>query len=420
MKTIRYLKRPKIIYEYWIVAAAFLCLFIGSGTTYFGFSLFVGPLQTEFGWSRGGIMIAFTLTMLISGVISPLMGRLIDRYGAGKVIAAGALISGLGFILLNKASNFPSFYIGWSIVGVGGAASGIVPATMVVSNWFKEHRGTAIGITTTGMGAGGVILAPLIGSYLIPGVGWRTSYFVMAIITWLIIPLAFSMRTRPANTGLNPGAIKVETATKNRAMSPSPGDFSLRMALSTSAFWLISIAFMTSGFAYTGAFQNQGPYLQDIGFPAATAATVISSASISILIGRFFFGWLCDKIKPKYACCIGFVLQLGAILVLYSVQPGSQAAVWLYTVLMGLGMGSWLPTMSMLTSSIFGLASYAVIFGMIGLGNTIGAAIGPAIVGYIYDSTHTYHQAFIILASLYAVAIPTILLVRQKSKQGNS
>ena len=416
MKTKRYLKRPKISYTYWIVAAAFLCLFIGSGTTFFAFSLFVSPLQTEFGWSRGGIMIAFTLTLLISGVISPAMGRLIDRYGAGKVIATGALISGLGFILLTKTNSLASFYIGWTIVGAGGAASGIVPSTVVVSNWFKEHRGTAIGIATTGMGAGGVILAPLIGSYFIPDFGWRTSYFAMAIITWLLIPLAFSMRARPADAGLNANEIGTETAIKNKSMSSSPAGLSLRMALSTSAFWLISIAFITSGFSYTGAFQSQSTYLQDIGFPVTMAATVISTVSLGILIGRFFFGWLCDKIKPKYACGIGLGLQLAAILVLFSVQPGSQAAIWLYVGFMGLGMGSWLPTMSMLTSNIFGLASYGAIFGMISLSMTIGSAIGPTIVGHIYDSTHTYHQAFIILAALYVLAIPAILLVRQKSK----
>ena len=266
------------------------------------------------------------------------------------------------------------------------------------------------------MGAGGVILAPLIGSYFIPHFGWRTAYFTMAIITWLLIPVAFSMRTRPADKGLNPGATETQPA-KNKAMSSSPGGSSLRMVLSSSSFWLISVSFIASGFSYTGAFQNQGPYLQDIGFPVTMVATVLSSLSFGILIGRFFFGWLCDKIKPKYACAIGCVLQLAAILVLYNVRPEAQSTVWLYAGLMGFGMGSWLPTMSMLTSSIFGLASYATIFGMVGLSNTIGSAIGPVIVGHIYDSTHSYNQAFIILASLYAVAIPAILLVRQKSKQ---
>jgi MFS family permease len=404
-----------VFYGYWILVATFFCISIHSGSGFYAFSLFVNPLQIDLGWGRGGIMAAFTIFLLVMGVVAPSVGRLVDHHGAEKVISIGAFITGLGFILLSLMHNLWHFYGGYIVIAIGMAATGVVPMTAVVSNWFKKRRGTAIGMMSAGFGAGGFALAPLIGGYLIPNFGWRVSYLALALLNWVLIPLALLViKTKPAGMGLYPdGAEAPETVAEAKASLPTSEGLSLKMALATSGFWLIAVSFLTSGFSQSGIVQSQVPHLEDIGFPAAMAATALGVLGLGSLIGKFGFGWLCDQIQAKYAWCISLGLQLASIIILMGIRPASpMAMIWLYAIVMGLAVGGWLPTMSMLISTNFGLASYGAIFGAITLVESIGGATGPLMAGFLYDAMNTYHWAFIILLALYAVAISAALLIR--------
>ncbi|MFC1896985.1 MFS transporter [Chloroflexota bacterium] len=409
-------KKPKVFYGYWILIATFFCLLIHSGCGIYAFSLFVRPLQAEFGWGRGEIMVALTFSLLIMGLTSPFIGRLVDRYGARKLITIGTLIAGLGFILLSLTNNLWFFYGSHTILAIGMAAMGMVATTAVVSNWFKRRRGTAIGIMSAGIGAGGLALAPLIGGYLIPSFGWQTAYIASALLTWTIIPVAlFVIKAKPADMGLYPDGIETpEAADEAEILPSSTKEFSLRRALATPAFWLITVTFLTNGFSQVGIFQNQVPHLEDIGFPTTTAATALGVLGLGSLTGKFGFGWLCDQIQAKYAWCISLGLQLAGNVIIIIIQPTSPLAVlWLYTIVMGLGIGGWLPTLSILISTNFGLASYGAIFGIMAFAQSMGAAAGSLMAGYMYDSMGTYHQAFVIFLALYVVAIPTALAIRR-------
>lgn len=409
--------KPKVFYGYWIVAVSFLCVFVVAGCGFYVFSLFVKPLQEDFGWGRGEIMMAFTILYLIIAATAPFVGRVVDRYGARKVISMGAFITGLGFALLSLVGNILHFYVGYAVLGVGEAAMGIVPSTAVVSNWFKKRRGMAIGIMSVGIGVGGFAMAPLIGDYLIPNFGWEASYLTLALLTWvLVIPSALLViKTKPADIGLHPDGIDPSDAvTVTKAPLSASDDLNLRMALATSAFWLIGVSFLLICFSQVGVIQSQVPYLEDVGFPTATAAGAIGGVSFMSGVGKFFFGWLCDRMPAKYACLIGIGLQAAGVAVLINVGTASSLAIiWLYAITMGLGIGSWLPTMSVLTSTSFGLASYGAIFGMLALAQNVGIATGPLMAGYMYDSTNTYHWAFIIFLALYAVAMVSVSGVRR-------
>ncbi|MFC1980856.1 MFS transporter [Chloroflexota bacterium] len=410
-------KKPRVFYGYWIVLVAFLCLFVLSGCGWYAFSLFVKPLEAELGWSRGEIMTGFTTLFLTIAMISPFIGRVVDRYGAKKIIVTGALIAGLGFTFLSLINHVWQFYLCYIIIGIGLAAMGQVPVSAIVSNWFHKKRGLAIGIMSIGVGGGGFALAPLVGGYLIPNFGWRPSYLALAIITWvLVIPLALLViKEKPEDMGLYADGIEHSRTEVIANISPSISDsLTLKMALATSTFWLISISFFTSTFSCVGSIQSQSPHLQDIGFPIATAATALGAVGLASAIGKFSFGWVCDRIPPKYACAIGLGFQLGGIMILINIEPTSPSAIiWLYAIMAGLGSGSWLPTMSMLTSTSFGLASYGAIFGIVSLFQCTGSATGPFMAGYLYDIMKTYHWAFVIFISLYSVALPSVLLIRR-------
>jgi len=417
MEVPRLSKKPKIFYGYWVVVATFFLLLVHSGCGFYAFSLFVKPLEAEFGWSRGGIMVAFTIYFGVQAAASPFVGRMVDRYGARKLIAIGAFIAGLGLVLLGLTHDLWYFYVSYAAFAVGHVTSGHVPASAIVSNWFRKRRGSAVGIMGVGMGLGGFAIAPLVGGYLIPNFGWRVSYLALAVLTWVIVtPLALLViKTKPADMGLYPDGIEVpEAVAAAKALPLTSEGSTLKTALATSAFWLIAVSFLTSSFSQVGTIQSQVPHLEDIGFPVAMAATAIGAVAVGSAIGKFVFGWLCDRIQAKYACTIGFGLVLVGIIMLMNMRPASPPAIiWLYAIIMGLGVGSWLPTMSMLVSTTFGLASYGAIWGMVAGIHSIGTAIGPLMAGYIYDTMQTYYWSFIIFAALCVVAISTILAVRR-------
>jgi MFS family permease len=144
------------------------------------------------------------------------------------------------------------------------------------------------------------------------------------------------------------------------------------------------------------------------------AASAVTGLGLGSAVGKFIFGWLCDKIKAKQACAISLVLLAIATVILILIGPGAPVwLIWLYALVLGLGSGGWLPTMSMMVSRNFGPASYGTIFGMISLAQAVGVGAGPLFGGYMYDTMNTYYWAFIVFLCLYAVAIPAVLSVRR-------
>ncbi|MFC2045335.1 MFS transporter [Chloroflexota bacterium] len=410
-----FVKISKIFYGYRILVVLFFCLFIMGGCGNYTFSLFVRPLQDEFGWGRGEIMMAFTFFFLIMGGSGPIVGRLIIRYGARKVMAIGASIGCLGFISLTQLQNLGHFYASYVVIAIGISACGAVPATTVLSNWFKKRRGTAIGIMATGVPTGGVSLARVIGGHIIPNFGWETAYLILALIILAIIPMVLIViKTNPSEMGLYPYGTSETELAEQTSNAPTPEVISLKTAFTTSTFRLMAVSFMIFGFVSQGFLQHQVPHLQDIGFSAATSAAVLSVWGLGSLSSHLFFGWLCDKIQAKYVLCMAFGLKLAAIVILINVSPTSPLfMLWIYAVLMGTSMAAGPTTSSILISNNFGLASYSIIFGSLRLATSTGSATGALFAGYMYDIMNTYHLAFTILLVLCIVAIPIALAIRR-------
>ncbi|MBW1799838.1 MAG: MFS transporter [Deltaproteobacteria bacterium] len=404
----------RIYYGWWIVLITFYSTLIFSGCIYFSFSLFVKPLQAEFGWDRSTIMAAFTFLFLSLGFSSPIAGRAVDRYGPKVVMTLGTMIAAFGFLSLFLLTTLPHYYISYFIIGIGGAAMGPVAATAVVSEWFQEKRGLAIGLMSTGIGAGGFVIAPLVGGLIIPGMGWRAGYLSICLLTITLIPLLlWIVKSRhsyqPAHRNTPTKGKKRETPVREIG-----GGLNLREALTSTAFYLIAGAFMISQFSLNASIQSQVPHLQDIGFPVMTASAALGMIGLVSAFSKLFFGWFCDRIDPKYAFCIGIVFMAGGTFTLMQIVPTSPLlSIWLYALVIGFGAGSWLPTMSMLVSRNFGLTAYGAIFGAVTMAHHIGVSTGPLFAGYIYDRTAGYHMAFVVLMILYLCALPAMLACRR-------
>lgn len=408
-------------YGYYLVAISFLFMLLSYGSGSFVFSLFVNPLQSAFGWGRAQVMVGFTIFFITQGLVSPLVGRLVDRFGPRPVIPLGAVAMGLGFLLVSRMSDLPLFYAGYVIIGAGSAAMGIVPCSAFVSNWFRRRRGIAVGVMAAGMGAGGLVMAPAV-AQLIQTYGWRAAYLSMAIIICVVtIPLSLALvRTRPSDMGLHPDGDEAKDATPGASTSTDLDrqGLSLRQAWKTAAIYLLGVSFFVSGFSNTGALHAPVPFLEDIGFPTATAAAALGTLGLGSATGKVFFGWLCDRMPPRRAAAIGLGLQLAGIGVLLTIHANSPLwLIWVYALLLGFGIGSWLPTMSVLVSSTFGLACYASIFGVIAFLESAGTSLGPLFAGVMFDATGTFYYAFVTFALLYAIAIPAVLLVKRPSQR---
>ena len=177
---------------------------------------------------------------------------------------------------------------------------------------------------------------------------------------------------------------------------------------------------MLSQFSINGTIQSQVPHLQDIGFPVTTASVALGGIGLVSASSKLFFGWLCDKINPKYAFSIGVLFMSGGTFILTMVGPTSPMSVlWSYTLIMGIGAGSWLPAMSMLVSRNFGLAAYGAIFGAATLVHNIGVSTGPLFAGYVYDITRSYHWAFMLFMLLYFCSIPAMLALKRPAPRND-
>jgi len=417
------LTKPKLFYGYWIILVCFLNSFISSGLSIYLFPIFFGPLEQSFGWTRAEIALAPTIASLVSAPFMPIRGRWVDRFGPGKVMAASAFVGGLAYALLSMTPNLIYFYTMFVIFRLGIMGTGGIAVTATISNWFSKNRGTALGIATTGAGIGGLVLAPIVGSYLIPAIGWRTSYLILGILAWvLVIPLALLVvKTRPQDMGLYPdGApgpkINGDTLTGSPP-SPPVISFKIKQAIKTPAFWLIGASFMLAGFCWNALVQHQAVYLeQDIGYSLTVASAAVGFVGAGSAIGKFGFGWLSDRIPPKYCAALSFILMAIAIVILMNVTATSPGAmVWAYAILIGLSIGGNMPVPAMLIASNFGLTYYGTISGMMGLVRFPGGSSGALAAGFIFDTTNSYQLAFIICLATSIVATLAILMLRRPS-----
>jgi MFS family permease len=257
-----------------------------------------------------------------------------------------------------------------------------------------------------------------LGGYIIPEFGWRTSYFYIALMACTLIPLVLLIIKKSPAVKEHPPKSD-ESECKCRRSNTAQQEVTFREALLSAPFFFMCGAFMLSQFSCVGTIQNQVPHLQDIGYPMATAAAALGLIGMVSAVSKLIFGWLCDILKPKYAFSISILLMAGSTCVLMSVGPrSSNLYLWLYAVIMGFGAGGWLPTMSMLVSTNFGMGSYGSIFGALTLAHCIGVSAGPLFAGYIHDVTSGYHWAFVTALVLYFLSIPAMLAVNPMKKKG--
>jgi sugar phosphate permease len=383
----------KFFYGYWIVVAGFVILTVSNGLAWYGFSVMNAPVADWFHWSRSEVALGFTFLAVAMAVISPFVGRLTDNRGPRQVLIIGTVVLSLSLLLLSRTSALWSYYLLHAGLGMASALLGPVPISVIISNWFRRLRGTMQGITFIGIGFGGVVFGPFIGNYLIPNLGWRNAYVVTGLLSAVIMTLVilFLVRNHPQDKGLSPYGVEATEAAKEQVSEASKtSGLSLKEALGMSAFWLIALTFAVYGIGLTGSIQNLVSIVTSQEFTAGQAAFVIGIIGLFSAAGKFAFGYLGDRINPKYNTAIAYALTALSLITLALAR--SIHHLRLYGILVGLGMGGWAPNTAALTANYFGLKQYGTILGTIHLIFMAAEAAGPALVALAFERSATYHS----------------------------
>jgi MFS family permease len=375
----------------------------------YSFSVFIKPLTQEFHSNRASISLAFTLANLSQGVSSPLIGRLADRFGARRVI----LLSSVIFALLLISSHLLSaklwnLYVFCGLLGFVGSGPAPIPYVKVISRWFDQRRGLALGLTMFGIGSG-AILMPVLAQRLIAMFGWRSTYVVMGLLVLVVsVPtVAFFLKESPEEMGLLPdGAV---TARKAAEKLNSEEGMTWRDARHSKAFLLMVGAIVLVGASVHGCVLHLVPMLGDQGVSPNRLALATSFLGIALLIGRVGSGYLLDRFfAPRVAMCLFGAAACGVALL----RTGAASGLLFPAVfLIGLGMGAEVDIIAYLVSRYFGLRAFGEVYGYAFASYVLAGALGPWLMGVGFDYSGSYRSILVgfILATLLAVVLMTRL-----------
>ncbi len=406
----RDMEKRGFFYGFVVVIAAFSFQVVAWGA-HNSFGLFFNPLMSEFHWSRALLSGAASLSFLVHGVASVLMGRLSDRFGPRLIMSINGALLGLGYLLMSRVESPWELYLFYSlIIGVGISGSDVVLLS-TVARWFVKARGMMSGVTKMGAGVG-MLAMPLMINRLIESYNWRTAFLVMGFIILLSFTLLSRILVRdPAKMGLFPDGVRGRT-------TPGPGgvrdDMTLREAVGARQFWTISTAYFLVLFCIYTLLMHIVPHAIDLGISAASAAGVLAAMGGVSIAGRLVMGGASDRIGNKAALIICFLLFF--LCLVWLLYARELWMLYVFAVIYGFAHGGFFSLSSPTVAGLFGAGSHGVIFGILIFISTIGGAIGPVVAGHVFDSTGSYSLVFQILTGLCLLGLIAVVSLQPVKK----
>ncbi len=379
----------RFFYGYYIVAACFFILFFLWGMVFNTFPIFLKPIAVSMNWGRGELAVALLVGSLVSAIVSPIAGTLIDRLGAKKVMIVGTAVVGVSIIIESRITQLWHLYVLFGFIGLGLMCSTIIPCSLLISNWFVSRRGTAMSIAFVGTSMGGMIMSP-VANWIIIHHGWRTAFaFSGGIVLIAVIPLIlFVIRTQPSDIGLKPYQKEDKTGKAPLEL----WGVEVKDAFSLKVFWQIAIVMLILSVAYGGLANHCVAYLTDLGHSPTRAAMAWSLVMGAMVLGKLCFGPLADRWGAKIAMAVSCVLFSISMGFLIFAKP--YGVVLIFASIYGFACGAPLVINPLLTGDYLGVKNFGALYGILNIMGTIGGAIGPVGAGYIFDTWNSYLPVF--------------------------
>lgn len=408
--------RLPFFFGWLLVAVAFVTMAVGVNART-AFSLLFPAILSEFHWDRGVTAGAFSFGFLVSAVVTPFVGRLMDVRGPRIVVEIGVLAMAAGLILASLVSRPWQLYLTLgALVGGGVNCLAYAAQSIYLTNWFVRRRGLALSVAFSGVGIGSITILPWLGS-LIPTAGWRSACVELGILLAVLLgPLNLLLKRRPEDIGLRPdglmsGAASVDHAANVVDHAWAAVDWTLPRALRTRRFWWLAVGYFCGLFSWYAVQVHQTKYLIEIGFDPGEAAWALGLVSLVAVPGQIALGHLSDRIGREWVWMIGnlgFVICDLSLIALRS----APTQVLLYAMIIAQGTLGYSLTsvMGPIPAEIFEGRHYGSIFGTVMVAAILGGAAGPWLTGVIYDATGTYSIAFSIAVGCNLMSILTIWL----------
>jgi len=403
-----------IFYGWWIVLACFFIAFYVAGVIFYGFTAFIDPLVAEFGWSYAQISFAASLRGLEMGIMAPLVGFLVDRFGSRRLLTSGIIILGFGIILLGYTRSLFMFYSSFVLMAFGAGGCTSVVTLTAIANWFDKNVGKAMGVMVSGFGASGLLIPVIV--WLIGVYGWRTSVIMLGIGAWLLLlPLSAIIRDKPEDYGYVPDGVKQDEKAKIKREDSESIQLEFRDVLRERTFWYVNTTEVIRLMALSTVVTHIMPYLSTMGFSRTVAGFVTAGISFFSIAGRFGFGWLGDMVQKKYIMAIAYGLMGLGMRSLGFVDI--KGFIYAFLFLFSNGFGGLAVLRSAILREYYGRNFFGKLMGiMMGCG-AVGGIVGPTAAGWVFDRMGTYHFVWLTLSMFIGMAVFLILGVESKKKR---
>jgi|GEM_PF-1101575 len=437
-------QKTGMFYGWSIVILLMYTLVHTAGNGFYGFMVYVPRLLEDLKCSAAQLQGAAVLWAVVFGLSSPLIGIWIQKYGARRVFITGTMCAGLVLLFLSMITDYRQLYVLNLAAGVVAAATILLPAQTVVTLWFDKYRGRAMALVMMGVGIGGAFVPWLITKFLVfftnwtgsvgsfaeaplalrllTGMGgeltaWRGAVRVGVVLNYLIVvpPLALWLRNRPADVGQYVDGL--EPTSESAGAAQSLLGVSVKRALSTPTFWLIFGVYLLQLVAMSGIQNNTQLFAeQQGGYTMKTAPYFMICAVLVTIPMRFIFGWLSDRLDPKYLMASAGLFLMGGTLALWllvlRVGWRGTPPVVVFGLFQGFGVAANAVVLPILVGRCFGARDFGKIIGYVMMGFAIGVIFGPAVMAAIFDVTKSFELAFFYSTVLLTGSIVLAFLIR--------
>ncbi len=390
-------------------------------------SVFLRPITQELGISRGAFSLVRTAEIVVSALLSPLIGPRIDRHGGRWIVTAGALMAGMGFLLLSYMQSFWHFIlIRCGLVIAGDTLMSSLVINVTISQWFVRKRGRAIAIANLGTGVAKVCI-PLVTAWLFVLVGWRGAWTLFGIVTPVLViaPALAIMRRRPEDMGLHPDGVSPSAGAEilvARSASHPPTQqapeaevcWSRSEILRLPTFWLLVVTFGIASIGIAGLNLHVFSFAMDIGYSPLVAATFMSAIALTQLGSTLIWGILAERLDVRKVSCGQFLIQ--AVGLVLSLSAAHLPLVYTGFCLYGIGLGGSFVLREIVWANFFGRLSLGTVRGTSLFFSHLFAASGAPFFGFLFDATGSYYVSFSIFAAALFTSSVLILLARPPKK----